>query len=77
MANGNSGGVSTADTLSTQEATQESVTDNLDYSGEDAKTGQIPEPQAGANYDPRPQEDNARRRIAYLLISSSACFASR
>ncbi len=68
MANVNSGDVSTAGIAPIPVAASESVTDNLDYSGEDAKTGQIPEPHAGANYDPRPQEDDARRRIAYLLI---------
>lgn len=42
---------------------------DLDFSGEGTGTPPtIPSPQAGAAYDPRPQEDGARRTIAYLLI---------
>ena len=29
----------------------------------------VPPPRGGRTYDPRPQEDKARRRIAYLLIA--------
>ena len=28
----------------------------------------VPDPRSGAIYDPRPREDQARRRIAYTLI---------
>ena len=33
------------------------------------ETHDVPAPRGGRAYDPRPQEDRARRRIAYLLIA--------
>ena len=33
------------------------------------ETHDVPAPRGGKAYDPRPQEDRARRRIAYLLIA--------
>ena len=30
---------------------------------------EVPAPRGGSSYDPRPLEDKARRRIAYLLIA--------
>jgi hypothetical protein len=44
--------------------------DALDYSATEYPTrGGILEPRVGKEYDPRQAEDNARRRIAYLLIA--------
>lgn len=40
---------------------------DLDYTEENPKPNQAA-PQVGGVYDPRPHEDRARRRIAYLLI---------
>ncbi|POZ52384.1 hypothetical protein [Methylovulum psychrotolerans] len=42
--------------------------DSLDYSGDAASKNPVVTPQFGDFYDPRPQEDGARRIIAYLLI---------
>ncbi|MGD2118458.1 MAG: hypothetical protein PVG66_08875 [Chromatiales bacterium] len=39
----------------------------LDYTWESA-ADEVSSPQASEEYDPRPQEDTARRTIAYLLI---------
>ena len=33
------------------------------------ETQRVPAPRGGTNYDPRPLEEKARRRIAYLLIA--------
>ena len=33
------------------------------------ETHDVPDPRGGKTYDPRPLEDKARRRIAYLLIA--------
>ena len=33
------------------------------------ETHDVPDPRGGTTYDPRPLEDKARRRIAYLLIA--------
>jgi len=41
---------------------------SLDFTGDTTVVKQDPIPWVGDNYDPRPQEDNARRTIAYLLI---------
>lgn len=41
---------------------------SLDFTGDSTVADQAPTPQVGDNYDPRPQEDGARRTIAYLLI---------
>lgn len=41
---------------------------SLDFTGDSTVIDQAPAPQVGGNYDPRPQEDGARRMIAYLLI---------
>lgn len=40
----------------------------LDFSGDDASKTKVAAPQVAGDYDPRPHEDGARRRIAYLLI---------
>lgn len=40
---------------------------SLDFTG-DSTVDQAPAPQVGDKYDSRPQEDGARRIIAYLLI---------
>ncbi|MDD5271426.1 MAG: hypothetical protein PHU14_01780 [Methylovulum sp.] len=42
--------------------------DSLDYSNDAVNKGKITSPHLGDTYDPRPQEDGARRTIAYLLI---------
>lgn len=42
--------------------------EELDYSGDVPAAGANYEPRIGEPYDPRPQEDTARRTIAYLLI---------
>ena len=42
--------------------------DTLDFSNEQPSTEGGSDPEVGDEYDPRPQEDNARRTIAYLLI---------
>jgi hypothetical protein len=44
------------------------TTDVLDYSKEDTSETKVSTPEVGKDYDPRPQEDGARRTIAYLLI---------
>ena len=41
---------------------------NFDFTTEAPKSDHISAPHIGEPYDPRPQEDSARRRIAYLLI---------
>ena len=41
---------------------------SLDFSGDSTVNDQAPAPQVGDKYDSRPQEDGARRIIAYLLI---------
>jgi hypothetical protein len=41
---------------------------SLDFTGDSTIIDQVLAPQVGDNYDPRPQEDGARRMIAYLLI---------
>jgi len=41
---------------------------SLDFTGDSPASDQAPAPQIGDKYDPRPQEDGARRTIAYLLI---------
>lgn len=41
---------------------------SLDYTGDDSRNDRVPTPRVGGEYDPRPQEDSARRTIAYLLI---------
>jgi hypothetical protein len=41
---------------------------SLDFTGDNTAANQVPTPQVGDKYDPRPQEDSARRTIAYLLI---------
>lgn len=43
--------------------------DDLDYSNEIPKKLTIANPEPKGDYDPRPAEDGARRRIAYLLIA--------
>lgn len=43
-------------------------TPNLDFSNDTISETQPPAPKVGGDYDPRPQEDGARRTIAYLLI---------
>lgn len=43
-------------------------TPNLDFSNDKISEIQPPGPKVGGDYDPRPQEDGARRTIAYLLI---------
>ncbi len=40
----------------------------LDFSDDKISSSQPPTPEVGDDYDPRPQEDGARRTIAYLLI---------
>jgi hypothetical protein len=40
----------------------------LDFSSEVPSEDELPGPQLGGTYDPRPQEDSARRYIAYALI---------
>ena len=40
----------------------------LDFSGDNISEGQPSTPQVGGDYDPRPHEDVARRKIAYFLI---------
>jgi hypothetical protein len=40
----------------------------LDFSNDTISEGQPPTLQVGGDYDPRPQEDGARRTIAFLLI---------
>ena len=42
--------------------------DALDFSSEQPLSDQYSGPELGGQYDPRPQEDTARRTIAYLLI---------
>ncbi len=42
--------------------------DTLDFSAEQPSTEEPSGPEVGDTYDPRPQEDGARRIIAYLLI---------
>ena len=48
----------------------ENTTDSnsLDFTGDSTAADQALTPQVGDKYDPRPQEDVARRTIAYLLI---------
>lgn len=41
---------------------------DLDFSNDAVSENQPPTPRVGGEYDPRPQEDGARRTIAYLLI---------
>lgn len=41
---------------------------SLDYSNDVPSQTKVETPQVGDFYDPRPQEDKARRTIAYLLI---------
>jgi len=48
--------------------TKENDQGPLDFSDE-ISTGSVSEFGYGDPYDPRPQEDNARRRIAYSLIA--------
>ncbi len=43
--------------------------DALDFTGDETSTDNSAGPQVGEPYDPRPQEDSARRTIAYLLIA--------
>lgn len=43
-------------------------TSSLDFSDDHISVGQPSAPEVGRDYDPRPQEGDARRRIAYLLI---------
>lgn len=40
----------------------------LDFTEDRTVIDQVPAPQVGDKYDSRPQEDEARRNIAYLLI---------
>ena len=41
---------------------------SLDFSGDTPSADNVPALQVGGDYDSRPQEDSARRRIAYALI---------
>ncbi|MBY0498545.1 MAG: hypothetical protein K2P74_02860 [Nitrosomonas sp.] len=41
---------------------------SLDFTKDEPVINQAPAPQVGDKYDPRPHEDGARRKIAYLLI---------
>lgn len=41
---------------------------SLDYTSDRPEAVQVLVPRVGGEYDPRPQEDGARRTIAYLLI---------
>jgi hypothetical protein len=41
---------------------------NLDFSDDEISEAAPSAPKVGDDYDPRPQEDGARRTIAYLLI---------
>lgn len=45
-----------------------STTDDLDFSSDITSESQPIAPRVASEYDPRPQEDGARRTIAYLLI---------
>ena len=47
---------------------RQSEPEALDFSTDLAASEFIDVPSVGAPYDPRPQEDSARRNIAYLLI---------
>lgn len=53
-----------------KDARAEIVTEppNLDFSNDIISEIQPPAPKVGGDYDPRPEEDGARRTIAYLLI---------
>lgn len=44
------------------------TTGDLDFSNDTVSEHQPPIPRVAGDYDPRPQEDSARRNIAYLLI---------
>ncbi len=48
---------------------EDTVNNNgLDFTKDRTVIDQVPAPQVGDKYDSRPQEDEARRYIAYLLI---------
>lgn len=47
---------------------EETNNDELDFSTESTASDKGSDYVAGSYYDPRPQEDTARRYIAYLLI---------
>jgi hypothetical protein len=46
----------------------ENSADTLDFSHDQPGDAKVAKPQIAGKYDPRPQEDSARRNIAYLLI---------
>lgn len=50
------------------ESTDRKDDSSLDFSSETVDEAEASGPLIGDNYDPRPQEDGARRNIAYALI---------